>query len=61
MSKSKIDRRGMCKGLLALGGIALGGAGVNAQQTTPTPAPTPIDPILQDQRISDAVKRGATM
>jgi carbonic anhydrase len=61
MSKNKIDRRDMFKSLLVLGGIALGGSAVNAQQTTPTPAPTPIDPILQDQRISDAVKRGATM
>jgi carbonic anhydrase len=50
----------MCKSLLALGGIALTGAAANAQQATPTPTPT-LDPILQDQRIADAVKRGATM
>jgi carbonic anhydrase len=64
MSENKIDRRDMCKSLLALGGIALTGATVSAQETRPpttaTPAPT-IDPILQDQRIADAVKRGATM
>jgi len=60
MNENKIDRRDMCKSLLALGGIALGGATVNAQQATPTPTPT-LDPVLQDQRIADAVKRGATM
>ena len=48
----------MCKSLLALGGIALTGTASNAQVATPTPI---IDPILQDQRIADAVKRGATM
>ncbi|MEJ7848567.1 MAG: carbonic anhydrase [Pyrinomonadaceae bacterium] len=62
MNKNKIDRRDMCKSMLALGGIALTGAAANAQQATPMPTPTPaMDPILQDQRIADAVKRGATM
>jgi len=63
MNENKIDRRDMCKSLLALGGIALGGATVNAQQATPAPTPTTptLDPVLQDQRIADAVKRGATM
>ncbi len=63
-NENKIDRRDMCKSLLALGGIALtGAAAANAQQATPMPTPTPVplDPILQDQRIADAVKRGATM
>ncbi len=60
MNENKIDRRDMCKSLLALGGIALTGAASNAQEATPTPTPI-IDPILQDQRIADAVKRGATM
>jgi len=63
-NENKIDRRDMCKSLLALGGIALtGAAAANAQQATPmpTPTPAPLDPILQDQRIADAVKRGATM
>jgi len=61
MNENKIDRRDMCKSLLALGGIALGGTAVHAQQATPTPTPVQLDPILQDQRIADAVKRGATM
>ncbi len=63
MNENKIDRRDMCKSLLALGGVALGAATVNAQQATPTPTPTTptFDPVLQDQRIADAVKRGATM
>jgi carbonic anhydrase len=63
MSENKINRRDVCKSLLALGGgLALGGSAVNAQ--TPMPTPTPpvsADLILQDQKISDAVKRGATM
>ncbi len=59
MSENKIDRRDVCKSLLALGGIALGGLAIKGQ--TPTPTPMPMDDILQDQRISDAVKRGATM
>lgn len=64
LNENKIDRRDMCKSLLALGGIALTGAAASAQETSPTPMPTPaptLDPILQDQRIADAVKRGATM
>ena len=62
MNENKLDRRDMCKSLLALGGIALTGAAVGAQETRPTATPIPtIDPILQDQRIADAVKRGATM
>lgn len=61
MSENKIDRRDLCKSLLALGGIALTGArAANAQDAAPTPVPA-MDPILQDQRIADAVKRGATM
>lgn len=51
----------MCKSLLGLGGVVLAGTAVHAQQSTPTSTPMPLDPILQDQRIADAVKRGATM
>ncbi|MDQ3633878.1 MAG: carbonic anhydrase [Acidobacteriota bacterium] len=64
LNENKIDRRDMCKSLLALGGIALTGTAASAQETSPTPMPTPaptLDPVLQDQRIADAVKRGATM
>ncbi|MGI8544385.1 MAG: hypothetical protein ACR2MD_13055, partial [Aridibacter sp.] len=64
INENKIDRRDMCKSLLALGGIALTGAAASAQETLQTPMPTPaptLDPVLQDQRIADAVKRGATM
>jgi carbonic anhydrase len=60
MSENKMDRRDVCKSLLALGGIALGGLAANGQTPTPTPAPV-LDPILQDQRIADAVRNGATM
>ena len=61
--RRKIGRRAVCKGLL-LGGV-LGGVRANAQeQQTPTQPATPppgVDPILQDQKLSDLVKRGATM
>ena len=61
MMENKINRRGVCKSLLALGGVALGGLAAKGQ----TPAPTPTQPssgdVLEDQRIADAVKRGATM
>ncbi|CAN5369694.1 carbonic anhydrase [soil metagenome] len=58
MSENKMDRRDMCKSLLGLGGVVLAGTAIHAQEATPTPI---LDPILQDQRIADAVKRGATM
>ncbi|MDQ3751174.1 MAG: carbonic anhydrase [Acidobacteriota bacterium] len=61
MSENKMDRRDVCKSLLALGGIAIGGLATKGQTPTPIPTPIPADAILQDQRISDAVKRGATM
>lgn len=61
MSENKINRRGVCKSLLAFGGLALGSLAARGQ----TPAPTPTQPqtgnVLDDQRIADAVKRGATM
>lgn len=63
MSENKINRRGVCKSLLALGGLTLGGLAAKGQ--APAPAPTPTQPmtddILEDQKIADAVKRGATM
>lgn len=58
MTDKKIGRRDICKGFLALGGIAISGAAIKGQQATP---PKTLDPLLQDQRIADAVKRGATM
>ena len=57
MDKNKINRRDICKSLLALGGIAIGGVAARGQ----TPTPSPIIDILQDQKLSDAVKGGATM
>ncbi|HXG84136.1 MAG TPA: carbonic anhydrase [Pyrinomonadaceae bacterium] len=61
MSENKIDRRDVCKSLLALGGIAIGGLAAKGQTPTPTPTQPIMDDVLEDQRISDAVKRGATM
>ena len=64
MSENKINRRDVCKTLLAFGGLTLGGLAAKGQTATPTPttatAPAAGD-VLQDQKISDAVKRGATM
>jgi carbonic anhydrase len=53
MSENKIDRRDWCRGMLAFGGLTLTGAvikGQVAEQTT-----------VEDLRISEAIKRGATM
>jgi len=61
MSDHIKDRRDVCKGLLALGGIALGGLPATGQTPAPKPTPSPADDILQDQRLADAVRRGATM
>jgi hypothetical protein len=63
MSENKMGRRDVCKSLLALGGITIGGLATNGQTTTPTTTPTSpsIDTNLQDPKIADAVKRGATM
>jgi carbonic anhydrase len=64
MSENKINRRDVCKTLLAFGGLTLVG-GAKGQTTTPTPtAPTSaiiLGDVLQDQKLADAVKRGATM
>ncbi|HZH33529.1 MAG TPA: carbonic anhydrase [Pyrinomonadaceae bacterium] len=59
MNENKINRRDVCKALLTFGGLALGSLVAKGQ--TPTPTPVPMDNVLQDQRIADAVKRGATM
>ncbi len=37
MKGNRIDRRDLCKSLLALGGVALTGAALDAQQTIPAP------------------------
>jgi len=59
MSENKINRRDICKTLLAFGGLTLGGLAAKGQTATPTPLP--IVDVLQDQKLADAVKRGATM
>jgi carbonic anhydrase len=59
--ENKINRRGLCKSLLALGGAALGAAAAKGQTPTQTPTQPSSGDVLEDQRVSDAVKRGATM
>ena len=59
MSEKKINRRDVCKTLLAFGGLTLGGLAAKGQTATPTPLP--LGDVLQDQKLADAVKRGATM
>jgi carbonic anhydrase len=61
MSEKKINRRGVCKTLLALGGLTLGGLAAKGQTPTSTATQPQMDNILEDQKIADAVKRGATM
>ena len=59
--KEKINRRDLCKGLLAFGGVALTGIAAQGQQV-PTKRTSPVlETDLEDLRIADAVKRGATM
>ncbi len=48
-----MDRRDVCKSLLAFGGIAIGGLATRGQ--TPTPTASLVTDILQDQKIADAV------
>ncbi|HLM58486.1 MAG TPA: carbonic anhydrase [Pyrinomonadaceae bacterium] len=60
MQKERFSRRGICKVLLAFGGLALGGR-ARGQTTSPTPTAPQGENVLQDQRLLDAVKRGATM
>ncbi len=61
MSENTIDRRAACKALLACGGLMLGGSATRGQTQPPPPTAPPPDPSLQDLRIADAAKRGATM
>ncbi|MCA1624274.1 MAG: carbonic anhydrase [Acidobacteria bacterium] len=61
MNENKINRRDVCKTLLAFGGLTLGGLSAKGQTTAPTPTSPSLDTNLQDPKIADAVKRGATM
>ncbi len=61
MSNNIRNRRDVCKGLLALGGVALASLPATAQAPATKPTTLPIDDILQDQKLADAVRRGATM
>lgn len=60
MKEEKLTRRGVCKALLAFGGLALGGS-AKGQTPEQTPTSPQIENVLEDQRVLDAVKRGATM
>lgn len=63
MKSLKLNRRDICRGLLAVGGLALSGRALSGQaaaQPQP-PATPPADPSLTDLKIADAIKRGATM
>ncbi len=55
--EKKINRRDVCKTLLAFGGLTLGGLAAKGQ----SPTPTPFKNILNDAKLTEAVKRGATM
>lgn len=56
MDKKGMSRRGACRTLLTIGGVAA--TGLAFGQTRP--AEPPLDDVL-DQRISDAIRGGATM
>lgn len=59
MSRNEMTRRGACKTLLAIGGVAMTGL-ARAQSTRSGTAPED-STALQDERVADAVRRGATM
>lgn len=61
MSKNTVDRRTACKALLTCGGLILGVSATEGQGQPPGQATQPVDPSLQDQKVADAAKRGATM
>lgn len=54
-----MDRRGACKTLLAIGGLAIGRL-AHGQTTAPALGPDE-DDVLRDARLADAVRGGATM
>ena len=60
MSDNATTRRGVCRTLLAIGGLAV--AGIARAQSAATQPTTPVeDDSLTDQRVADAVRRGASM
>lgn len=61
MNKNAINRRAACKTLLAFGGFTLANSTVNGQAPAPIRMPPVPDNVLDDQKIADAVRRGATM
>ncbi len=61
MRENKINRRGVCKSLLALGGLTLGGLAAKGQTPSPTPTQPQAGDALDELKLADAVKRGATM
>ena len=62
MDDNKISRRRAFKGMLSVGGsLVLGQAMANAQQKGTSSEPTSLEPLSTDQRVTDAVRRGATM
>ena len=60
MSENATTRRGVCRTLLAIGGLAVAGI-ARAQSTATQPTTAVGDDSLTDQRVADAVRRGASM
>ncbi|HUP48822.1 MAG TPA: carbonic anhydrase, partial [Thermoanaerobaculia bacterium] len=65
MSDSGMNRRGACRTLLAIGGLAVTGLAhtglAHGQSSSLTTTPPDADDVLLDQRVADAVRRGATI
>lgn len=61
MNRNSINRRAVCKSLLAFGGATLASSAVIGQAPAPSQLPAVPDNVLDDQRLADAVRRGATM
>ena len=62
MSSNGMSRRGACRSLLAIGGVAASGLAFGQSHPATKPSSSqPLDDVVLDQRVADAVRRGATM
>jgi len=60
MSEKGMTRRGVCSTLLTIGGLAVTGIASGETKATAPTRPA-ADDVFLDQRVADAVQRGATM
>lgn len=62
MGTRGLSRRGACRTLLSIGGVVASGLAFGQAHPATQPGTSkPVDDVLLDQRVADAVRRGATM